>query len=895
MPGLYDDLAEAGLYDDLATGESPEVAEPALDYAGKIADAAAQMKEGLNTSKYATRRAQLADVAAKAVDIPGAFHTLINLPNRLMGRGDMPNLFDPDQVEYARDFYGEKLAPHVPDVKLPPTVEGAMEGVGQGLDQFISGATSPDTIAAMILAKRFPMGVGRTFQGQMLGAVPESTERLIHAKTPEEAGAASVALAANALLPAAIERGMGQPPIPQVGRFMEPNEPVGRPAETLTGEDLKTPPGAAPSDAAGIREQEAAQARRKWQDYKQSRPRGRPVRPDTEALVQAEIENARKNGSSPEFRALFGGIDPEIAGTTPEKVTAYAQKLGMEWKPVPKPEADATTGAPPNASQEPSAASIPKPPFRPPVGEETPLRQSGEAAGARPEETPPQAPVSAGELLSGDKPVSQVASAITAMTHEEWDTLSKTYTGKVTGGTTGFAIDLGAAAKTAEDVAALKKLALDERAKMRSSGKLSTRAQAAREAYEAATGVNLEGEPALHSIRALFNPDYEPPVPHENALTAAQERAQPDITAPKPRTAETLLKNEPGATPFGHIAEMSNEEANKFFEGNTKRGNAAQRDAVMAGMKLGAAEVPKLEALRDKFGAEMQTAAAAGDDAGMSAAFGKNVWFSGAIEGAARKGPNYERLVKESAPKAAPESNEGQAAAIGITTPKEFAALAEKVKRAEKITSSRTRDPVTGKTFTSIELMDQLEREGKPRMGPEFSRRRGYTAAEIKDHQALGVEIEKQIKAGVDDADILHFLGTLSVKESAPKAEPVKPAPINPGAPEPIVAEGMTLSKIKRRLPVGYEQESVRIENGRIVAKQKPAYGGQWNYVSLKKASVYPYAPAAPKGPAQQVTIKAKTASGRDINVTMEAKEAEAMFTKRKSAFEMLRDCLNGK
>jgi RNA polymerase sigma factor (sigma-70 family) len=76
------------------------------------------------------------------------------------------------------------------------------------------------------------------------------------------------------------------------------------------------------------------------------------ARPETADLVKESIAKAKKDGVSPEFRAFFGGIDPEVAGTTHEKVAAFAQSLGMEYKPVPKPETGATVeGSTGNAGQ----------------------------------------------------------------------------------------------------------------------------------------------------------------------------------------------------------------------------------------------------------------------------------------------------------------------------------------------------------------------------------------------------------------------------------------------------------------------------------------------------------------------------------------------------------------
>ena len=39
-----------------------------------------------------------------------------------------------------------------------------------------------------------------------------------------------------------------------------------------------------------------------------------------------------------------------------------------------------------------------------------------------------------------------------------------------------------------------------------------------------------------------------------------------------------------------------------------------------------------------------------------------------------------------------------------------------------------------------------------------------------------------------------------------------------PKAEEPIVAEGMTLAQIKRKLPIAFDPETVRIEDGKIIA-----------------------------------------------------------------------------
>lgn len=76
-----------------------------------------------------------------------------------------------------------------------------------------------------------------------------------------------------------------------------------------------------------------------------------------------------------------------------------------------------------------------------------------------------------------------------------------------------------------------------------------------------------------------------------------------------------------------------------------------------------------------------------------------------------------------------------QAKEFGIKDPEAYIALSKKVKLREKNNEEVRVDPVTGKSFTALELMDQLESEGKDRLGREFSERRGYTPEEISDFE----------------------------------------------------------------------------------------------------------------------------------------------------------------
>jgi hypothetical protein len=81
---------------------------------------------------------------------------------------------------------------------------------------------------------------------------------------------------------------------------------------------------------------EEADAAHAWWERRRARETSSKAQDD---LVKEAIATARKNGPSPEFRSFFGGIDPVVAGTTAEKVTAFARSLGMEWHPTPTPRA----------------------------------------------------------------------------------------------------------------------------------------------------------------------------------------------------------------------------------------------------------------------------------------------------------------------------------------------------------------------------------------------------------------------------------------------------------------------------------------------------------------------------------------------------------------------------
>lgn len=132
-------------------------------------------------------------------------------------------------------------------------------------------------------------------------------------------------------------------------------------------------------------------------------------------------------------------------------------------------------------------------------------------------------------LTAGFQPVAAQAKRLVDMTPEQWKSTITGYTGKLGGGLTGWAFDLGASAKNVADITALREAVtqLNEAARSISIADeggfdrkmdLIGRGQAAREAFEAATGSNLEGTnegSALPFIRKHIDSSYKPPVPGE--------------------------------------------------------------------------------------------------------------------------------------------------------------------------------------------------------------------------------------------------------------------------------------------------------------------------------------------------------------------------------------------
>lgn len=100
----------------------------------------------------------------------------------------------------------------------------------------------------------------------------------------------------------------------------------------------------------------------------------------------------------------------------------------------------------------------------------------------------------------------------------------------------------------------------------------------------------------------------------------------------------------PGETTVEQMSRMSPKEAVEFFDRARAAGNAPQADSVLAGLTLGEEAIPEVTGLRDQSGKAMQEAFLKGDEERYKAEFGKNVWYSGVLEGIRREGPNYKEM-----------------------------------------------------------------------------------------------------------------------------------------------------------------------------------------------------------------------------------------------------------
>lgn len=151
------------------------------------------------------------------------------------------------------------------------------------------------------------------------------------------------------------------------------------------------------------------------------------------------------------------------------------------------------------------------------------------------------------------------------------------------------------------------------------------------------------------------------------------------------------------------------------------------------------------------------------------------------------------------------------AAEIGV--PLEYAELSRRVSAAEKDNDQKIRDPVTGKMLTALELMDQLESEGLPRMGEEFSKRRGYTPEEWADFVRQGEMQAELMDGGIREDDLMYFDGVLDGQLPVPEdLRNNKAAPNDVGKDIPDEEIGRQSRVRKSMLGVNTKQDSAQVD-----------------------------------------------------------------------------------
>jgi hypothetical protein len=85
--------------------------------------------------------------------------------------------------------------------------------------------------------------------------------------------------------------------------------------------------------------------------------------------------------------------------------------------------------------------------------------------------------------------------------------------------------------------------------------------------------------------------------------------------------------------------------------------------------------------------------------------------------------------------------------------------LSQLTARHEKDNDSLSLDPVSQQRFTALQLMDQLESEGKERLGREFSERRGYSLEQIAEFDRYLDAWADAVDTGVDEDELVFAMG----------------------------------------------------------------------------------------------------------------------------------------
>jgi hypothetical protein len=299
----------------------------------------------------------------------------------------------------------------------------------------------------------------------------------------------------------------------------------------------------------------------------------------TEAVRQGDIAGAGRN-----IMNIAGGA----AGVLPLAHTAFRSEA-LAGKPPPEqpiPESEVQNAV--HGETETPVRNVQQPVGAKEGASEVPANAPSEEAGARggpisePKEVPTTTEVLGKEAIPSEeakgqekegvlnqpaaeptavpplpkqfegKSVAEAAQSISEIPLAE----TTAYQGRFGGALTGMAYELGSRAKTPADVAALKQAALSfseqGRAAMKAgdfskASDLIMRGQLANEAHQAATGVNIKGQPqAVDIIKQRWSPDYEPPLP-DPAYKSKAGREPANPAAPEPAKPELLKTLEAAA------------------------------------------------------------------------------------------------------------------------------------------------------------------------------------------------------------------------------------------------------------------------------------------------------------------------------------------------------------
>lgn len=180
-------------------------------------------------------------------------------------------------------------------------------------------------------------------------------------------------------------------------------------------------------------------------------------------------------------------------------------------------------------------------------------------------------------------------------------------------------------------------------------------------------------------------------------------------------TADDLVKRKPGDMTAEEMLSLPDDQVKKLFEANQKRGVATQYDSVLAGMKLLPDDAVELKKVRDQLHKEgmqkLQQGLAAGKT-DMPAEFGKVIWLNGAIEGALRKGPNYESVT--TARRGGPAKAEGNKGQLDFFKKQGPAMMRRAEKLSEKIEIDKDLEGIL-----EARMMKGLDRQELENMGFE--------------------------------------------------------------------------------------------------------------------------------------------------------------------------------